>query len=96
MNIWLENEIKRLLDGNNYWNGVPSQYAKKKAKLLEKFRWFQAFALKRQMEELQRQETLEKSLKAQGGFTYSDLHYTRVFNKPFKIAIIKEILKHTK
>jgi hypothetical protein len=95
MNQWIENEIKRLQDGNNYKYGVPTKYAFKKAALLEQLRWFQVFALKRQLEVLVAQETQERSLKAQGGFSYSDLHYKRIFNKPFKIKVIKQILKNT-
>jgi hypothetical protein len=95
MNSWLENERKRLLDGRNYKHGVPTKYAVKKEKLLEQLRWFQVFALKRQLEVLVNQEAIESVLKAQGGFSYADLHYKRIFNKPFKIKVIKQILKHT-
>lgn len=95
MNHWLESEIKRLRDGNNYKYGVPNRYAYQKAALLEQLRWFQAFALRRQLELLEKQQEQERSFKAQGGFEYSDLHYRRIFNKPFKIRVIKQILKHS-
>jgi hypothetical protein len=95
MNDWIENEMKRLLDGNNYQYGVPTRYAYNKAKLLEQLRWFQVFALKRQLELLVAQETQERSLESQGGVEYSDLPYSRFFNKPFKIKVIKQILKNT-
>jgi hypothetical protein len=95
MNNWIENEMKRLLDGNNYQYGVPTRYAYNKAKLLEQLRWFQVFALKRQLEVLVAQDLQESSLKSQGGFEYSDLPYKRIFNKTFKIKIIKQILKNT-
>ena len=82
MNHWLESEIARLRDGNNYPYGVPTRYAYQKAALLEYFRHFQASTLRRQLELLENQQKQERSLKAQGGFEYSDLTrlpYTRIY-----------------
>jgi hypothetical protein len=90
MNHWIESEILRLRSGTN-----ATRYGLQKAKYLEAFRWFQHFALVRQLEALQQQEQHERDLKAAGTFNKQEQAYAYVHQKPFKIKVLKQLLRHT-